>query len=1377
MPGAMSAQTVSRGPYLQLGTPTSIVVKWRTGTSTDSKVFYGTTLQTLNQSVTLSGSRTSHELTISNLSPNTLYYYAVGNAAGIIQGGTSDYHFITSPPVNTQQNIRAWVLGDCGTASSSQTNVKNAFTTYNAGQHLDMTLLLGDNAYDSGLDAEYQAAIFNMYPEALRKTVFWSCLGNHDYGSISTYLDIFTNPTSGQAGGVASGSERYYSFNYGNIHFISLDSHGSGRTVGGSMYNWLQNDLNNVTQDWIIAFWHHPPYSKGSHNSDTETELIQMRQNFLPLLESHGVDLILCGHSHSYERSKFLNGHYGSSGTLNPATMVLDAGNGNITGDGAYEKTVAGPNAGKGAVYVVAGSSGQISGVTQHPVMYTWQNQLGSLLLEVNADLLNVKFIDAGGNVDDNFYIQKQLENVAPLAVDDDATTDAATPAVINVLDNDSDANGQLNPGSVTVITAAVNGNTAVNVSTGAITYTPNPGFIGSETIEYRVCDDGIPTPVLCDEAVVTITVQANLPPTAGDDMAVTTEDEAVLIDVLGNDSDPNNDLNGASISTAGLLQPAHGVTQVQPSIGIEYTPNAGYTGYDQFEYSVCDLYNPLCDVALVTVLVNCGEVTGYNLIKGKVFEDANLDGINMNENGQAGVTVRLYNDTNKNGIVDNGETQVATDVTDGQGEYSFSVTPPYSANSLNAAISLSTDDALQKTTASLDISSTKHDLGAVGTYVGLRFQNLNIPQNAVITNAYLEFRSSRNETSGTPQVRFYSELNTAPATFVAQNNNISNRTFSTSNVTWSMSAWSSNLSYQSPNITPIIQEVVNLGTWAPGKALVIIGQGISTGTVKRQFYTYNNSAATAPKLHIEFEVPGQDSFFYVMDVLPSSMPFGTVLTPDNIETTVFTENGQASCLNDFGFFSGAPPTVNITAPVNNTTLTSIQSVTIQANASDSDGTVAQVDFYVNGNLIGTDNSQPYTADYTFNLNGSYLLTAKATDNHGLQTQSSPINLTMAVPTALPTVSITSPTNGTVYTTAQTVNIAASASDPDGTVTQVEFLVDNNSIGVDLTSPYTASFNLNTPGTYEIKAVATDNLGSTANHIISVILDPPPVPVTATFMVQAASDDAREKNDGSVSVTQNPHEIGKEGYLGIRFQNITIPAGATITAAKLIFQSSANESSNPSSVDIYGQATANPATFVTTANNLSARPRTTNKVAWTFGSWVTNQVNNSPDLTAIVQVLVNDPMWANGNSMAFLLDATGTQRRKAFSFESGQVKAPKLEITYLAEGSLQAPGNDDSGVEARANAANPAVIFLQNLVISPNPARDEVMLEFYSAANQTLHIRLLDVSGRLVQLREVAVEEGYNKIKYPISGNSEGLHFIHLENAGFSISKKIMLVK
>jgi len=161
------------------------------------------------------------------------------------------------------------------------------------------------------------------------------------------------------------------------------------------------------TNDWLIAFWHHPPYSKGSHDSDWEIELIEMRENALPILEKYGVDLVLSGHSHCYERSYFLNGHYGSSGTLD-SSMIKNHGDGRIEGQGPYSKSASGPLANQGAVYIVAGSSGQTGGGSlDHPAMYISLDLLGSLVLDIDGNRLQAQFLCYDGVVDDHFTIIK----------------------------------------------------------------------------------------------------------------------------------------------------------------------------------------------------------------------------------------------------------------------------------------------------------------------------------------------------------------------------------------------------------------------------------------------------------------------------------------------------------------------------------------------------------------------------------------------------------------------------------------------------------------------------------------------------------------------------------------------------------------------------------------------------------------------------------------------------------------------------------------------------------------------------------------------------------------------------------------------------------
>ena len=209
----VEAQNVTRGPYLQIGTPNSIIVRWRTDTATDSGVFYGQTQGSLTDKVVKTATTTEHEVQLIGLSPETTYYYAIGTSSQIL-AGDENHFFITSPTPGSVRPSRIWVIGDSGTANDNSAAVRDAFIGLNGGSHYAQAwLMLGDNAYSDGTDAEYQAAVFETYPFILRQTVLWPTLGNHDGHSADSdtqtgvYYDIFTLPSSGEAGGMASGTE------------------------------------------------------------------------------------------------------------------------------------------------------------------------------------------------------------------------------------------------------------------------------------------------------------------------------------------------------------------------------------------------------------------------------------------------------------------------------------------------------------------------------------------------------------------------------------------------------------------------------------------------------------------------------------------------------------------------------------------------------------------------------------------------------------------------------------------------------------------------------------------------------------------------------------------------------------------------------------------------------------------------------------------------------------------------------------------------------------------------------------------------------------------------------------------------------------------
>ena len=432
------SEVLTRGPYLQNVTPTGIVVRWRTDEPVDSRVRYGTALGSLDGITDDPAPTTEHVVPLSGLLPGTRYYYSVGTTTQALAGGDASHFFMTSPGSAASGPIRIWVLGCSGTANEDARNVRDAYASHDGGVYTNLWLMLGDNAYDAGTDSEHQAAVFDTYPEMLRKSPLFTAVGNHDSYSCNSstqtgpYYDIFTLPTQGEGGGIPTGTEAYYSFDYGNVHFICLDSADLGLSPTGDMLTWARQDALSTTQDWTIAYWHHPPYSRGPHNSDAELEMIQIRENLIPFLEDAGVDLVLSAHSHSYERSYLVDGHYGFSGTFTEA-MKKDAGDGRLDSQGAYRKPSIGPAPRGGTVYVVAGSAGQAYagyGTFDHPAMFRSLVVLGSLVLDVNGQQLDARFLDSTGTVQDYFTIFKG-PGAAP--VTDFAGAPLAGPAPLTV--------------------------------------------------------------------------------------------------------------------------------------------------------------------------------------------------------------------------------------------------------------------------------------------------------------------------------------------------------------------------------------------------------------------------------------------------------------------------------------------------------------------------------------------------------------------------------------------------------------------------------------------------------------------------------------------------------------------------------------------------------------------------------------------------------------------------------------------------------------------------------------------------------------------------------------------------------------------------------
>jgi len=416
--------TLVRGPYLQRAAPGGMIVRWRTSEPSATLFSWQPVAGGVEQWQFDPVATSEHRVELAGLAAETRYAYRVGDLSGWLAGGDGAHTFATAPAPGAARPARLWAIGDSGVVTSHQGAVRDAFLADAAGAPTDVWLMLGDNAYDTGADAEYTARLFAPYAEVLRDTCLWPTYGNHDAMSADAatltgpYFDAFSLPRWGQSGGLASATEAYYSFDWGALHLVSLDAAESSLAPGSPMLTWLADDLAASPRPWTIVAVHHPPYTKGSHDSDDPSDsggrMALVRANVLPLLEAHGVDLVLSGHSHSYERSFLLDGHYGDSTTLDPLTMVLDGGDGDPAGDGAYVKA---PGAHGGTVYAVVGSSARLDlGPLDHPAMAAALGVYGSLVLEIDGDRLSGRFLDESGAELDRFVL---VEPGVPLFWDD----------------------------------------------------------------------------------------------------------------------------------------------------------------------------------------------------------------------------------------------------------------------------------------------------------------------------------------------------------------------------------------------------------------------------------------------------------------------------------------------------------------------------------------------------------------------------------------------------------------------------------------------------------------------------------------------------------------------------------------------------------------------------------------------------------------------------------------------------------------------------------------------------------------------------------------------------------------------------------------------
>lgn len=291
----LTSGLVTREPYLQGITATDATVGWVT-TAADGQAVEitrpdGAPILMAAAEPELAAVRTAGEKQvwsqIGGLEPDTVYCYRVMREGEAI---TERIGFRTAPTAESTRPIRVMAFGDSGGGGGDQFALREQMEAY----PYELIVHTGDLAYETGSLDAIEKTVFDVYTGLFRHLPFFPASGNHDYQTLqgAPFRDVFSLPENGD-------SEKWYSFDYGRIHFVALDTEADYRT----QIEWLDQDLAANQLPWKIVYMHRPPYSSGNHGSDTT-----LRNLLAPIVEKHGVQLVLTGHDHHYERMLPQNG-------------------------------------------------------------------------------------------------------------------------------------------------------------------------------------------------------------------------------------------------------------------------------------------------------------------------------------------------------------------------------------------------------------------------------------------------------------------------------------------------------------------------------------------------------------------------------------------------------------------------------------------------------------------------------------------------------------------------------------------------------------------------------------------------------------------------------------------------------------------------------------------------------------------------------------------------------------------------------------------------------------------------------------------------------------------------------------------------------------
>lgn len=366
---------IVRGPYLQLLGERSVLLRWETDPPGSGAVEYGPGPEpTLRLDA---GTGAAHEAVLAGLPPGTECCYRILAAGSIV---SPTFRFRTAPP-RSASRFRMAVFGDTEKLTEGLLGMPRIVEAMQP----EIALVLGDTI--RGGDAD--TYVYDPWRKVLPSCAFYPVLGNHDLDDrAAAYLATYRIPSEG------SGSERYYSFDRGDVHIACLDvTDDDAFGVGSTQWRWLRSDLAAADRLWKVVTLHESPYSTGAtHGSD-----LAVRQTLCPIFDEFAVDLVFSGHNHNFERTYPIR-----------AGKVVDA-----SATSSYVDP-------EGTIYVVSGGAGGSlyarDADADKSFSAFFRASHHACRVEVDGGVLRLEAVDLAGAVFHAFEIRKS--GASPLRID-----------------------------------------------------------------------------------------------------------------------------------------------------------------------------------------------------------------------------------------------------------------------------------------------------------------------------------------------------------------------------------------------------------------------------------------------------------------------------------------------------------------------------------------------------------------------------------------------------------------------------------------------------------------------------------------------------------------------------------------------------------------------------------------------------------------------------------------------------------------------------------------------------------------------------------------------------------------------------------------------